>query len=106
MLQDPVTHLLAYLAIAEADNGSPALVPQWMRNAGHEAGEVGRAYAELRAAGLISGEDDESAALTDEGRARGAEALSELEPDRAINFKQEDIPVEAPPSGNPPLTRM
>ncbi|HEY7563506.1 MAG TPA: hypothetical protein VIA81_01135 [Acidimicrobiia bacterium] len=106
MLQDPVTHLLAYLAIAEADNGSPALVPQWMRNAGHEARDVERAYAELRAAGLISGEDADSTALTEEGRAKSAEALSMLEPHREINFEQEEVPTPAPASGNPPLTRM
>ncbi len=37
---DPVSHLLAYMTIAEADHGSTKLIPQWMRNVGHSESEV------------------------------------------------------------------
>lgn len=104
---DPVSHLLAYMTIAEADHGSTKLIPQWMKNAGHSESEITQASNDARTAGYITDEGLGKDALTETGRVRGAEALRNLEPDREVSFDQPSGSKE-PESTSPtlPPTRM
>lgn len=105
---DPVSHLLAYMVIAEIDNGSPELVPQWMRNAGHSQEEVTQALNGARTEGLIVDEGFGRDTLTETGRARGVDALRILEPARDISFDQPPVTNEAATTSSStlPITRM
>lgn len=105
---DPVSHLLAYMTIVEADHGSTKLIPQWMKNAGHSQQEITEASNEARTAGYISDEGLGNDALTETGRMRGVEALRILEPNREISFDEPSGSNEPEPTspGNLPPTRM
>lgn len=84
MQLDSMSHLLAYLAIVEKDQGSAKLVPKWMENAGHSKEEIEKAIRDARVAGLTESDGLGQERLTDLGREQGIQALRVIEPDREV----------------------